>query len=176
MLVWFLAKIVPKFLISFTNPLTSIPVEIFWKTKQLTTTFGALGSNNGCGYTIYVETSRIALFAWTLLKLGVSMVVAFLAGKVEISFLQPCLASIQGRPQIRTQLVLLLFQWKEEGTLGTSPFPNAVLHTSHRPCAIPGVLSVSSAGVETTSNSSFNKSCPCSTRLHQVCQNQRLVM
>ena len=58
--------------------------------KKLTTLFRALGSDNGSGYTIFLETSHIALFAWTLLKLDVLMGVGYLVIQVEISFLRPC--------------------------------------------------------------------------------------
>lgn len=47
--------------------------------KHLTVTFRALGSSNGCGCTLYAETSHTTLFAWMLLTLGVSMDVAFFA-------------------------------------------------------------------------------------------------
>ena len=90
-------------------------------------------------------------------------------------FLQRSLpwASIRDWPQIGARSLIFLYQWKEKvRTLGMIPFPNAVSHTSHRRCAIPDVLSVSSARAEMTPNSSSDKSCPSGTWLRWACPNQ----
>ena len=91
-------KNAPKFLISLTNPLTSISAEIFRKFKQVVnrsflSTWFRLWLWLHYAWRA-VETSRTASFAWTQLKLGVSVGVAYLAVQVEISFLRPCILYI----------------------------------------------------------------------------------
>ena len=50
-----------KFLINFNIPLTSISTEDLPENE--TTLFRALGSDKGCGYTMYVQTSSTSSFS-----------------------------------------------------------------------------------------------------------------
>ena len=51
--------------------------------------FRELGSDNGCGYTIYFETLRYYVVCGNDIKMRMSIGVAYLAVWVRISFLRP---------------------------------------------------------------------------------------
>ena len=70
------------------------------------------------------------------------------------------------RPASNQGPAFIIFVSSErEGEDPWHKFQNMVPHTSHHGCCIPDVLSVSSAGAETTPNNSSDKPCPCTTQL-----------